>query len=149
VEVDAETLADVEQRLDAQRDALAGFFRETLAEREGADFLRYDPGAFYGPHRDYGVVASWPGAARRRVSLVVFLNDGTDASGTPDAPKPGAFTGGALRLYMADGAPLDIVPRQGLLVAFSSTTIHEVLPVVAGTRDVIVDWWLGAVDTRR
>ena len=141
VDVDASTLAGVERRLDRQRAAVDGFFGLHLTGREGAGFLRYGPGAFYGPHRDRAVVASWPGAARRRISLVVFLNDGTGAS-APDAGVPGEFTGGTLRLHVTGSEPLDIVPRQGMLVAFPATTLHEVLPVREGTRDVIVDWFL-------
>ena len=34
-----------------------------------------------------------------------------------------------------------ITPRAGLLVAFPATVLHEVAPVLSGTRDVIVDWF--------
>jgi len=36
---------------------------------------------------------------------------------------------------------VDIAPRAGLFVAFPSETAHEVLPVTAGVRDAIVDWF--------
>jgi predicted 2-oxoglutarate/Fe(II)-dependent dioxygenase YbiX len=54
--------------------------------------------------------------------------------------------GGALRLYgLADpgdpAVPFDIVPAAGTLVAFPSDVLHEVLPVTAGVRDAIVDWF--------
>jgi predicted 2-oxoglutarate/Fe(II)-dependent dioxygenase YbiX len=126
VDVDAETVALVERALDAQRDTLATFFSQPLVEREGAGFLRYGPGGFYGPHRDRGVVPSWPGAARRTIAVVVFLNDG--------------FTGGTLRLLDESG-PRAIVPQEGALVAFSADTLHEVVPVIDGTRDTVVDWF--------
>jgi len=134
IEVDASTLAGVEQRLDAGRHAIGAFFGLALTAREGAGFLRYGPGGFYRPHRDHGVLASWPAAARRRISIVVFLNDSTDGSAA------GEFGGGVLRLY-GDAQPQDIAPRERLLVAFPATTLHEVLPVRDGTRDTIVDWF--------
>ena len=126
VDVDIETLALVEQAIDSERDALAAFFAETLMEREGAGFLRYGPGGFYRPHRDRGSVPSWPDAERRTIAVVVFLNDG--------------FSGGVLRLY-DDGGIHEIVPREGTLAAFSAATLHEVAPVIDGTRDTVVDWF--------
>ena len=39
------------------------------------------------------------------------------------------------------GDPLEITPREGLLVAFDAARLHEVRPVAGGTRDVIVDWF--------
>ena len=38
------------------------------------------------------------------------------------------------------GSPRDIHPRAGTLVAFLSSTLHEVTPVTAGVRDTVVDW---------
>jgi predicted 2-oxoglutarate/Fe(II)-dependent dioxygenase YbiX len=32
-------------------------------------------------------------------------------------------------------------PTEGTIVAFPAATLHEVLPVDAGTRDVVVDWY--------
>ena len=126
VEVDADTLSIVEGAIDAARDTLATFFAETLTQREGAGFLRYGPGGFYRPHRDRGTVPSWPDAERRRVAVVIFLNDG--------------FSGGVLRLFGDEGTR-DIVPLEGTLAAFSAMTLHEVAPVIDGTRDTVVDWF--------
>lgn len=126
VEVDADTLALVEQAIESERELLSTFFAETLAEREGAGFLRYGPGGFYGPHRDRGIVPSWPGAERRSIAVVIFLNDG--------------FGGGVLRLF-GDAGARDIVPREGTLAAFPAATLHEVASVIDGTRDTVVDWF--------
>jgi predicted 2-oxoglutarate/Fe(II)-dependent dioxygenase YbiX len=126
IEVDQATIEDVERRLDAYRDAIAGFFDVRLGGREGAGFLRYGPGGFYRPHRDRADAASWPGASRRRIALVIFLNDD--------------FSGGTLRLL--EDEPTDVAPRAGTLVAFPATALHEVRPVHSGTRDVVVDWFL-------
>jgi predicted 2-oxoglutarate/Fe(II)-dependent dioxygenase YbiX len=133
IDVDSETLAFVDHALDACRDSIEAFFGITLTGREGAGFLRYQLGGFYRPHSDHGVVDSWPAAARRRVSVVVFLN------GSCDTPRGDEFRGGVLRLL--NDAPEDIVPQAGCLVAFPADTLHEVTPVTAGTRDVIVDWF--------
>lgn len=145
IDVDPETLALVEQRLDSRRDAIGRFFGLSLTGREGAGFLRYGPGGFYKAHRDRGTFTSWPEAATRRIAIVVFLNDGTEVPaarivGAGFSRPIGEFSGGALRL-LEPGEPFDIVPRQGLLVAFPAATLHEVAPVVDGTRDSIVDWF--------
>ena len=132
VDVDSDTLTFVESALDAERESIAAFFGTPLSDREGAGFLRYEPGGRYRAHRDRGFVASWPAAQRRRVSIVLFLNSFGD-------PSDGEFTGGLLRLLEPHSR--DIVPRQGLLVAFPAATLHEVTEVTDGTRDVIVDWF--------
>lgn len=125
IEVDTLTLELVERRLDEQQGALGEFFRLKPGVREGAGFLRYDAGGFYRPHRDQAASGVWPAAALRRIAVVVFLNDD--------------FDGGALRLI--DPGPHLIAPRPGLLVAFPAAALHEVEPVLAGQRDVIVDWF--------
>ena len=151
IEVGAEALSAIEAALDAITPTLEAFFDRTLVEREGSGFLRYGPGGHYRPHRDWAEVAAWAGAARRQVAAIVFLNSGRIGS------LPGEFDGGWLRLYRGDdaddtgeaaaataslGSPaLDIVPREGTLVAFLARQWHEVTPVTAGTRDVVVDWY--------
>ena len=137
VDIDAATIGQVEARLDALRGTLATFFGLELSGREGAGFLRYRPGGFYSPHRDRADVASWPGAARRAIALVAFLN------GSREIDARGEFSGGVLRLFGEDKA-IDVHARQGQLVAFRADTLHEVTAVVGGTRDVIVDWFYGA-----
>lgn len=126
IEVDADTLALVEGAIDGARATLATFFDEALSQREGAGFLRYGPGGFYRPHRDRGTLPSWPDADRRRIAVVIFLND--------------RFGGGVLRIFGDEGTH-DIVPEQGTLAAFSAMTLHEVAPVIEGTRDTVVDWF--------
>jgi predicted 2-oxoglutarate/Fe(II)-dependent dioxygenase YbiX len=139
IEVDVidDVVALVESCLDARRDAIAAFFGRRLQRREGAGFLRYETGGFYGPHVDRADVPSWPDAALREITVVMFLNSSRDAD------PAGEFTGGRLRLY-PDGANADgrdIVPRRGLLVAFPAAMAHEVTPVSAGRRDAIIDWF--------
>ena len=46
-----------------------------------------------------------------------------------------------LRLYPSTRDVIEIVPRRGLLVAFSATMPHEVTVVTGGVRDAVVDWY--------
>jgi predicted 2-oxoglutarate/Fe(II)-dependent dioxygenase YbiX len=132
IEIDPFTLAAVEGRFDAARAVLSARCGVPLSGREGAGFIRYSPGGFYRPHRDRAIHAGWPGAAERRIAVVVFLNaefDGGELVIYPDSPH--------------DEAPVRVVPRQGSLVAFDAGVLHEVRPVAGGIRDVIVDWYYG------
>jgi predicted 2-oxoglutarate/Fe(II)-dependent dioxygenase YbiX len=135
IEIDESIRIGLETRLDSRRDAIAAFHGVRLGAREGAGFIRYPEGGFYRPHRDRASASAWPDAARRRIALVVFLNssDEADASG---------FSGGTLRLDV-DGTPIDVRPQAGLLVAFPADALHEVTPVLGGTRDAVVDWFYG------
>ena len=138
VDVDPGTLAFVERALDARRDTLSRWFSRALTAREGAGFLRYGPGGRYRRHRDRGSDGSWPDGVRRHVSVVAFLN------AARERPTSGEFCGGVLRLLDAAqplGGVAEIVPAPGVLVAFRADVLHEVTPVTAGTRDVIVDWF--------
>jgi predicted 2-oxoglutarate/Fe(II)-dependent dioxygenase YbiX len=140
IEIDRAVLEAVEARLDELREPLAARCGHTLTSREGAGFLRYSPGGFYRPHRDRAQELEWPGAARRLVSVVLFLNSARER------PGPDEFSGGDLVIYPASlhgdaSESIRITPRQGLLVAFDSGLLHEVHPVTAGARDVVVDWY--------
>jgi len=133
IEVPPALLTEFERRLDDERPAIEQGLGVTLGAREGTGFLRYPVGGFYKRHRDRGRVNGWPDAARRLVTVVVFLN-GSD----PEARV--GFAGGELCVY-SGGHEARISPRPGLLVAFLSKHLHEVLPVTAGTRDTAVDWF--------
>ena len=125
----------VERTLEEARSRLEGMSGMTLGPREGPGFLRYLPGGFYKPHQDRGDLPSWPGAARRQLSIVVFLSTAKDAG------DPESFTGGVLRLYPDGGGAVAIVPVEGTLVAFPATTLHEVTRVGDAVRDAVVDWF--------
>lgn len=137
VDVDRAVLALVEERLDQYRSRVARHFDAELTDREGAGFVRYLPGGFYSRHMDWTDSPAWPAAVRRQIAAIVFL--GTSAA----ADRGGDFEGGVLRLYPAgpEGAPVDVVPRRGMLVAFPATMLHEVTVVRHGVRDAIVDWY--------
>lgn len=133
VDVDAEAIAVAAATFDGVRREIEHHFGIRLRGREGPGFLRYLPGGFYRRHRD--TLDEADGVWTRRISAVLFLT--TAVSSAAD----GHCVGGALRLFDERGAALDIQPVAGLLVAFPADIPHEVLPVVAGTRDVVVDWF--------
>ena len=141
IEVDPAALDAVERKLDAAGAAIGAFFNLRLVTREGPGFLRYAAAGFYRRHRDRASDGGWPEAAQRLVSVVVFLNS------SRARPAADAFSGGELLILpeepagVSTTAPLRVVPRRGSLVAFHAAMLHEVLPVRAGTRDVIVDWY--------
>ena len=137
IEVEDAVVAMVEPRLDSYRDAIGAFYGRPLQDREGCGFLRYQAGGFYGRHVDRADLPSWPDAARREITVVVFLNS------SEDVDLPGEFGGGVLRVFPRglDGDAVDIVPRRGLLVAFPAALPHEVTAVTRGRRDAIVDWF--------
>jgi predicted 2-oxoglutarate/Fe(II)-dependent dioxygenase YbiX len=135
LEVDAQLLEFVETRIEGARPAIERTVGRPLGEREGTGFLRYPAGGFYRQHRDRGKVAGWPAAAKRLMTVVVFLNGGVQHAARRD------FEGGQLCLYPARGTPIEIPPETGLLVAFPADCLHEVRPVLTGTRDAAIDWF--------
>jgi len=76
----------------------------------------YPPGSFYTKHLD-----QFQGAAHRKVSVVLYLNDNWQAD-----------DGGQLRLYLEENHAekyIDVLPRGGTLACFlSDRYYHEVLP---------------------
>jgi predicted 2-oxoglutarate/Fe(II)-dependent dioxygenase YbiX len=122
-DVDRQTVLEAEESIATVRPHLAEFYALTLVGSEGPSFLRYPAGGFYRVHRDCLPMADeeFP----RRVSVVLFVTDSCD--------------GGELRIY--GPSVRDIHPVAGTLVAFPATWPHEVLPVTAGTRDAVVDWF--------
>jgi predicted 2-oxoglutarate/Fe(II)-dependent dioxygenase YbiX len=138
IEVDAATICEVEQTFERLRGEVSIFFGTALTGAEGPGFLRYLAGGFYRAHQDALEEAAGETHARR-ISVVLFLT-------TTGGRDVGRCEGGALRLCESPGssharAVLDIVPVAGTFLAFPSCTRHEVLPVTAGIRDVIVDWF--------
>lgn len=138
IDVEPEIVGEVEHALAGVRAEVSRFFGTTLTGTEGPGFLRYPPGGFYRAHLDR---LENPGDEfPRLISVVLFLSSA--AAGTGE----GRCEGGALRLYGVidpgdEAVPLDIAPAAGTLVAFPSDVLHEVLPVTAGVRDAIVDWF--------
>lgn len=101
-----------------------------LADFE-AHYAIYDPGSFYRRHTDQHIEVGAPGAGRRIVSTVAYLND-------PLWPETG---GGELVLYPPEQTEVSIRPHGGSLVVFwSDTIVHEVLPSQQLARRSIAGW---------
>ena len=106
---------------------------------EGPEFLVYGPGSFYTPHLDASADAS---TESRRVSVVLFLN------AESKEPAPDIYCGGSLTFHgLMDGpfkkCAFSLEADAGLLIAFRSSTLHEVRPVTAGQRYSVVGWFTG------
>jgi predicted 2-oxoglutarate/Fe(II)-dependent dioxygenase YbiX len=122
-------------RLLELRPRLAEYFGVALADGEDLSFLTYEPGDFYRPHRDRAErdAAFVTGARSRRVSVVVFLNDG--------------YGGGSLTLYGLVDDPkwriygFAVPAAAGMLVAFRADVLHEVTAVTSGERLTAVSWF--------
>ena len=139
-EVSDASKALIENRLRATKPALEEHFSMTLGDVQKPQFLIYREGDFFRPHIDNVNDASERPdndlVARRRVSLVMFVNGGT-----------GAYTGGALTLYglldqdsRGESVGISVTEAPGLLVAFRSETLHSVTPVARGERCTVVSW---------
>ncbi|HYQ38888.1 MAG TPA: 2OG-Fe(II) oxygenase [Pseudomonas sp.] len=87
-------------------------------------FALYPPGSFYRRHLD-----RFRDDDRRTVTTVFYLNEDWLAE-----------HGGALRMALADGEELDVLPAAGTLVVFMSADFpHEVLP--AGRERLSLTGW--------
>jgi predicted 2-oxoglutarate/Fe(II)-dependent dioxygenase YbiX len=116
-----------------------------VAYVSGVTALIYDPGDHFAAHSDGGGDDGAPDEVRRRrVSLVVALNDG--------AGEQADFRGGELEFFAAatpaaaaGAPPLEVVrSTPGMLIAFASSMIHRVAPVSSGRRYSLALWALAA-----
>jgi SM-20-related protein len=142
LEVSAAAIADVGRRLRELREDVGRHFGLSLQGCEPPQFLRYGEGDFFVRHQDSDAEQiEFDHLRVRKVSVVVFLNGGSDE------PSAGTFGGGELLIYRAQGGghagpvvfPVKGAP--GLLVAFRSDTLHEVAPVTRGERFTVVSWF--------
>lgn len=110
--------------LDALRERLNRELFLGLEDYE-CHFALYPPGSFYRRHLD-----RFRDDDRRTVTTVFYLNDDWQAA-----------DGGALRIELADGRELDVLPAAGTLVVFMSGDFpHEVLPA-ARERLSLTGWY--------
>ena len=75
-------------------------------------------------HQDFGSTMS------RKLSMVMQLSD------------PSEYEGGELQL-LTNTNPISIEKKRGLITVFPSWTLHQVTPVIKGTRQTLVTWISG------
>jgi PKHD-type hydroxylase len=111
-----------------------------IASQLNADYFRFDLMGFgepfqltnyeqsengmYGWHQDYG------GGISRKLSLVLQLTD------------PAEYEGGNLQVWTASD-PANVRKQRGLVAAFPSYVLHQVTPVMQGSRQSLVAWVSG------
>ena len=88
---------------------------------------RYRPGMSYGLHVDDALMGPLEARDRSDVSVTVFISD------------VGEYEGGELVIHTPYGMQ-EIKLPSGHLVAYPSSSLHEVTPVTAGERLVSVTW---------
>jgi SM-20-related protein len=143
--VSDETVRDVGDRIGAVAPQLAKHFGQEVGPFEMPHFVADAPGDFDRPHRDiYPEVELPEPLARRRLSVVVFLNDCRTRSEPAAVGNDRQYEGGVLRLCSHERDEFDprlawsVPARRGHLVAFRADTWHEVTPITAGRRYTIV-----------
>ena len=130
-----ETFDRVHRLLLEHTSALSQHFGETLTECEPPQFLRYEKGDFFVRHQDGNSRQDEYDHLRvRRISIVVFLN------GFSEEPQANCYSGGVLNFY-DQTKEYGLAGETGLLVAFTSDTFHEVIPVTSGERFTIITWF--------
>ena len=142
LEVSGATAADVGRRLQELRGDAGRYFGLSLNGCEPPQFLRYGEGDFFVRHQDGDAgQLEFDHLRVRKVSVVVFLNGGSEAASAE------TFGGGELLIYRAQGdghagpVVFPVTGAPGLLVAFRSDTVHEVSPVTRGERFTVVSWF--------
>lgn len=122
-----ETFSEMWNRLFQQKALLEEHFGVTLEDCERPQFLRYEKGDFFVRHQDGNThQLDFDHLRVRRISIVVFLNEG--------------FSGGALKFH-DDPTTFDLLGETGLLVAFRADVFHEVIPVTSGERFTMITWF--------
>ena len=91
VEPPATVIGLVETRLDACRQLIGTSLQLVLGDREGPGFVRYPDGGYFRTHVDHGRDLAWPGAERRAVSMVIFLNSSGLSGGRAPTSSSGRF----------------------------------------------------------
>src|SRR5438309_11853058 len=133
------------ERLRGLIPVLSSQFQLKLADVVGPEALTYDPGDFFGSHRDRADNQRLSGSlAERLLSAVMFLNDWS-----PVGEGESGFSGGVLKLYpsgtspMSLGRALPICGEAGTLVIFPSEMFHEISVVTRGRRQSLVAFFVG------
>ena len=76
-------------------------------------------------HQDFGSFGT-----SRKLSMVLQLSD------------PGEYAGGELQI-LTSKEPTNMQKKRGLITVFPAWTLHQVTPVIKGTRQTLVTWVSG------
>tara|TARA_B100000214_G_C23831932_1_gene564578 strand:+ start:39 stop:605 length:567 start_codon:yes stop_codon:yes gene_type:complete len=102
---------------------------------EALQFTQYDVGDFYTWHRDTSIKSE----VQRKISITVQLSDYSD------------YEGGELEVKNCWGDAVANIPveakQKGSIIVFPSFLLHQVTPVVSGTRYSLVQWYSGPAFT--
>ena len=122
-----ETISNLWNRVVEQKSLLEDHFGDSLTDCERPQFLRYKEGDFFVRHQDGNTKQlDFDHLRVRRISIVVFLNNG--------------FSGGALK-FSDKSTSFDLAGETGLFVAFRADVFHEVAPVISGERFTMITWF--------
>jgi PKHD-type hydroxylase len=99
-------------------------YRFSIQWGEDCQFTKYDS-SYQGFFRKHLDIVGFSGEAARKISVSILLNDNYD--------------GGDLNIY-TDETPFTVKKSKGTLVIFPSFLLHEVTPVISGTRYSLVNW---------
>jgi SM-20-related protein len=141
VNVAKETIALVERRLHGAREGIAEASGVGLSGLQELQFVIYAEGDYFRRHVDRPPDPDDQHHSRdRAMSAILFLN------GQSDDPVADEYAGGALAFYEPwepdDGpVPVELAGREGMLVAFPPSVLHEVMPVTRGERFTVVSWF--------
>lgn len=138
---------EVLERINVSAQSLCRHFRVNLSRCEKIQFLHYQPGDYFKPHRDW---SDTPIYRERKLTLVLFFNGSVKAqksSRDVSQHEIPLFEGGELNLFMKHKTEekhiaLGIFPEAGMLAAFRPHLLHEVSSVTAGDRYALVTWLL-------
>lgn len=104
------------------------FWNFDLKFLETLQFTIYDePGDFYTAHMDMGHNK----VESRKLSIVVQLSE------------PDDYEGSNLQLHSCGGDFYNTIRDRGTLIAFPSYKVHQVTPLISGTRYSLVSWVCG------
>lgn len=112
--------------------ALAAFQRNEEVRRfvfpqrvASPTFSRYDVGMEYGPHSDAAFLPIGQQPLRSDVSCTMFI------------ASPNEYAGGELLVYLGSEI-VSIKGEAGSAIFYPSTSVHQVVPVTAGSRLVMI-----------
>lgn len=128
---------DMLERVHALKPKLECFFSETFSKKiESPKYLYYREGDFFSPHKDTQL--------NRRINLTFYLNSPEGS----DSAESHRYSGGELKLYGLFKTPrwekrgISVPGNRGTLVAYPVDVLHEVTPILSGTRFAIVSRFL-------